>query len=180
MTIDPVLQTVARVAADATGAASGWVVHRRRQRLEVVATTGPTAVTAGTRLRDGDGVTALVMDSGEVVALAVRPGDDAAPDVAVLLGRPPSSVLCAPCENEGEPVGAIVLADKAGGERFSFDDVELAGLLATVAGAAMAGGGRRRIPSPDDLASALRHLADADPARYATVALAVGEIVAGG
>jgi GAF domain-containing protein len=88
-------------------------------------------------------------------------------------------VLCVPCGDD-EIVGALELVDKAGGAAFSFDDVELATLLAGIAGVAIeARADGPAAPSARELASGLERLAATDAARYDTVARAVAALVAG-
>jgi hypothetical protein len=92
--------------------------------------------------------------------------------VAALAGVQPWSVLAVPCTTDDAVLGVMELVDKHGGGPFSFDDVELATLLAGVAGAALAAddGLDRAVPSPRELSGGLERLASNDPARYATLA----------
>ena len=62
------------------------------------------------------------------------------------------------------------MVDKAGGG-FSIDDIELATLLAGIAGAALADGAPVAAPpDPAELGAALAALARSEPLRYAAVA----------
>ena len=76
--------------------------------------------------------------------------------------------------------GVLEVIDKQDGGRFSIDDVEIVTLLGGIAGAALADAGDAvPVVSPDELASGLRQLAVADPARYASVAEAVRALLGG-
>ncbi|MFN2504416.1 MAG: GAF domain-containing protein [Acidimicrobiales bacterium] len=184
---DPVLQAIAKAAADFTGAAAGWVVGTAGDRLVVRAVAGdapPSLV--GAQAPDGAGPAEYVVTSGQPLALASRVGDPrAAEGLAAVLGRPPGSVLCVPCEVDDAVVGALELVDKAGGGSFSFDDVELATLLAGIAGVALVSGHEGRAgtaaapPSPSDLADGLARLAATAPTRYPAVAEVVATLVSG-
>jgi GAF domain-containing protein len=166
-----VLDAVVRVALEATGATRGRLVASdpAAERLEVVAVQGGDAAWQATT-PDPDSLAAVgyVIATGQPQILS-RP--DAGPAGA------PSSALCAPCICHDEVVGALELADKAGGAGFSFDDLELAGLLAGVAGEAIVA--RRPPPAIDPglLIGDLVRLAAADPGRYATVARLVQSLL---
>lgn len=182
---EPVLAALADAAADVTAAAAGWVLAVDNERLVVRAVAGdaPDSL-VGTSVAPGDGAAGYVVAAGQPLALASRSDDPrAAEGLADALGRVPGSVLCVPCESGGGVVGAMELIDKAGGGSFSFDDVELATLLAGIAGVALAydedAGGTKRPPppSPSELAEGLARLAADAPARYASVAEAVAVLV---
>lgn len=180
----PVLAAIVIAAADVTGASAGWVVGVDGDELRVRAVAGdaPRSL-VGTALAPGAGAAGYVVASGQPLALASRAADPrAAEGLAAALGRPPGSVLCVPCETEDGVVGALELVDKEGGIGFSFDDVELATLLAGIAGAALAGGTpvAPTPPSPSELTAGLARLAADAPARYAAVAHAVAALVDGG
>jgi hypothetical protein len=123
-----------------------------------------------------------VVGSGQPMAMAVREGDARLSEgVLARLPERPSSVLCVPCTAGDNVVGVLELVDKAGGGTFSFDDVEIATLLAGVAAAAMEGEeGDVGVRSPDEFAAELRTLAASDPAGYARVATLVDAILARG
>lgn len=184
-TADPVLQAVVQAAVDATGAAHGWLLARGADGLAVVAAAGsePGRLLGATVPVDS-GTAGYVVGSGQPVAMAPRPGDDRFEGgVAALLGHQPSSVLCVPCGDDDTVHGALELVDKHGGGTFTFDDVELASLLAGVAGVALGEGGRGdvgSVPAPAQLGSELADLATADPGRYATIAPVVAALLANG
>lgn len=182
---EPVLAAIAKAAADVTCAAAGWVVGVDGDRLVVRAVAGDAPGSlVGTEVPAGSGAAGYVVASGQPLALASRAGDPrAAEGLAAALGRPPGSVLCVPCETEEGVVGALELVDRAGGGSFSFDDVELATLLAGIAGVAMVSDGDSHdhpvAPSPSELADGLARLAADDPARYPAVAGVVASLVGG-
>jgi GAF domain-containing protein len=179
---DPVLDAVTRAAVDGTGAARGWVVAPEGDGLRVAAAAGGDD--PGRLLDahvDGPGGTAgLVLASGQPMAIVPRPGDvTTSAGVAALVGLVPTAVLCVPC-GESEVVGALELVDKAGGGGFTFDDVELASLLAGIAGAALAvRGDAPAVPSASELGARLERVAAADPMRYSTLATVVAALLAG-
>ena len=183
MAADPVLQALMRSATQASGAELGVLLRHDGEVLRVVATDGERAhVVSGATVPVHAGIAGYVLASGQPIALSVKPGDPRLSDgVIALLPVPPSTALCVPCTTDEDSVGALLLLDKAGGQ-FTFDDVELATLLAGIAGAALAGGdaGRSRVPDPGELGGDLSRLAAADPARYAMVATLVQALLARG
>lgn len=181
---DPVLQAVLDAATSGTAGTAGWLLAVRGEQLEVMATSGtaPGSV-VGALVPAETGTAGFVVGSGQPVALAVRPDDArAAAGVPELVGRRPVTNLCVPCDSSEGIAGALEVIDKAGGATFTFDDVELATLLAGIAGAALAAGGvgQRHVPTPAQLAADLERLRDVDAARYAAVASVVVTLVADG
>lgn len=177
------LQAVVQAAVDATAASAGWVLTVSGDRAEVVAAAGDGAgVALGVSIDAGRGPAGFVLASGQPLAVAPHPDDPMADDgVAAAMGRRPASVLCVPCGTDEAVLGALQLIDKAGGGPFSFDDVEIATLLAGIGGAALAEGGRdgSSIPEPAQLGGELARLAHADPGRYAVVATAIAALLSG-
>lgn len=180
MAFDPVLDAVLRAALDATAAIRGWVVARDGERLRVVAAAG---VDEPGRLLDREtdahaGTAGLVTASGQPMAIVPREGDPTvAQGVAGMVGVVPQAVLCVPCGDD-EVLGAIELVDKHGGGGFTFDDVEVATLLAGVAGAALATREPARAgPTAAELAATLTRLEHDDPGYYATVAPLVSALL---
>lgn len=153
------LETVLRVAMEATGATRGRLlaVDRTTDRLVVVAQRGGP---------DGAGW------PSELVGYVVATGQ---PQVMSSQG---AGALCAPCLADDEVVGALELGGDAP-DPFSIDDLELTSLLAGIAGAAIASGQVPAPPSPSQLTGELGRLAAADPARYATVARLVQSLLHG-
>jgi GAF domain-containing protein len=178
---DPVLQAVLDAAIGATAAAAGWLLAVDGDELEVVAAsgTGPRSL-VGERVPAGAGMAGFVVGSGQPIALALRPDDPRATSgMAQILGRRPTTTLCVPCESAAGVSGALEVIDKAGSASFTFDDVELATLLAGVAGVALGSGptGRLQVPTPAQLAGDLDRLLEADPSRYAVVASVVAALM---
>jgi GAF domain-containing protein len=170
----PTLVAVVTAAVNATGATAGWLLEHRGGELAIVAAHGgPAAWTAALPGRRSAGGTAsMVIGSGQPVAL--QPGSSAMRDElsTELLGRNPVSLLCVPCLDGDDVIGALQLVDKRDGGAFDFDDVELAGLLGTIAGVALREAGAEAVDTPtaEGLARDLARLAETDPARFAAAA----------
>ena len=179
--MNPVVQSVVDSAVGATAAAAGWVMALHGDRLSVIAAFG-AADLVGTDVSADAGTAGFVVNSGQPMAMAARQGDARLSEgVLGLLAERPESVLCVPCTSADGVVGVLELVDKADGVTFSFDDVELATLLAGIAAAAIeADEGGVAVRSPDELGAELRRLAAADPAGYAQVATLVEAILARG
>lgn len=181
---EPILQALLDAAVNSTGGTDGWLLVLRDDVLEVVAASGPSAATAlGVSVSADTGTAGFVVRSGQPVALAPRPGGPALTSgMAAIVGRVPTSVLGIPCESDEGVVGALEVVDKAGGGTFTFDDVELATLLAGVAGVALQTLKplHNRVPDAGELAGELRRLAQSDPTRYATVASVLTALIASG
>lgn len=166
------LDALLRAAVDATGAAAGCLFAWDGTDLAAVAGAGdggPALV--GRRLAAGDTSAGFVVSSGQPIAVSGRSGGGRRSAVGSLLERDAMSVLCVPCTSDEGTVGALELIDKAGAP-FSIDDVELATLLAGVAGAALADtdGRHPAVADPSVLGADLARLAAEDPARYRAVA----------
>ena len=178
---DPVLQAITEAAVGATGAAQGCVLRADGEELQVVAAAGGDhpGDLLGVALRAGSGAAGFVVASGQPLALSPT-GRDPRLERGVA-GSRPTALLCVPCAADGVVAGALELVDKAGGGRFTFDDVEVATLLGGIAGVALARGGTApAVPAPAELGAELVRLAAAHPGRYAPVAGAVAALVAGG
>ena len=180
---DPVLDALVRAAADTVGAPHGILVRHEGEVLRVVATAGDQAhALRGHRTPVHAGVAGYVLASGQPLALSVQPGDPRLQEgVTAALPQPPATVLCVPCASEEEVTGALLLLDKAGGP-FTFDDVELATVLAGIAGVALAGDGAAggQVPDPSELGGELDRLFRTDPGRYSLVATLVQALLARG
>ncbi len=178
--MNPVLQAVVDSAVGATAASAGWVMALRGERLAVVAAFGAGGI-VGTDVPAGEGTAGFVATSGQPMAMAAREGDARLSEgVLGLLAERPSSILCVPCTTADTVVGVLELVDKADGT-FTFDDVELASLLAGIAAVALEGDeGDVAVRSPEELCAELRRLEAADPAGYAQVATLVEAILARG
>jgi len=182
--MNTVLQTILQAAVDATAASKGWVLAVHGDELEVVAASGPEAGTLiGASSPVGSGTAGYVVASGQPMAMATRQDDPrSAEGILGLLDHRPSSVLCVPCGTEDEVVGALELVDKVGGGTFSFDDVELATLLAGIAGSALESSGEAvpAVRSPAEFAAELQRVASADPSGYGRVASVLEALLARG
>jgi sigma-B regulation protein RsbU (phosphoserine phosphatase) len=179
----PVLTAIVQAAVAATGAKAGWLLALTDDQLTVAAVAGEAPASLLDYLVPaGSGAGWYVVESGQPLAVTPR-GDDPrfAEGLAAALGRRPSSVVCVPCESGGDIPGALELIDKTGGGSFSFDDVELATLLAGVAGVALANpaSAEVRVPEPGELSGSLTALASDDPVRYATIAAVLGALIDG-
>ncbi len=166
-----ILQSVLRAAIDATGATQGWLLAIAGDELVVRAAVGTDTNLVGERVPLHSGFAGYVASSGQPLAMSPRRDDErGAEGVAALVGTRPQSVLAVPC---GDTVdGVVELVEKHGGGPFTFDDVELATLLAGIAGAALQSDGEERteVPSPHELGDDLARMAAADPERYASIA----------
>jgi hypothetical protein len=176
---DPVLTALCVAACHATGATSAWIGALVGDRLRVGAACGSLASTVRGRTVDLGGSAGFVVATGQPMAVAPRPGDRHV--VAGVLGSSgivPTSLCALACLDDGEPAGVLELVDKAGGGRFGFDDVELAALLASIAGPALATRIAPLQPPPAEaLAAQLHALAADDHARYAPVAWVVQRLL---
>ena len=183
---DPVLHAVLRAAADVTAAGAGWLLAHDRagDALEVAAvhsSATDAAAVLGATVPATAGTAGYVVASGQPLALSGAADDPRlAEGVPALLGRRPTTVLSVACEVGDDVVGVLELVDKAGGGSFSFDDVELATLLAGIGGVALTARGTAPAPvaSPAELAADLQRLADADPTGYAAVASTLSALLA--
>ena len=180
----PLLQAIITSAVDATAAGAGWLAAVVDDELAVVAAASvePTLVdrVLWRRAPLGTGAASMVVQSGQPIALRSAGATVIDTWAAELLGRDPDAIVCVPCHDDDQAIGALQLVDKVGGGPFTFDDVEIATLLGPIAGAALAegAGAAARLASPAQLGSELGRLADADPTRYAAVAQAVAALVA--
>lgn len=154
-------------------ATDGWIVASLDESRYIAAAAGPNADQLLGRHIGDEGSASFVIGSGQPLAISPRGDDDAlGRSMAELTGRHPTSILSVPCSMGGDVLGALELVDKAAGDRFSFDDLELVTLLAGIAGAALAEPDRRSNQrfSADGLADALKSLAISEPARFDSVA----------
>lgn len=179
----PVLAAILQAGIGATGAGGGWLLAVRGDRLSVVAASGPYPMT-GITVGAGEGTAGFVVASGQPLAMAPSAGDPRFTEgVMAIPGRRPTSVLSVPCATDDGVLGALELVDKSGGGAFGFDDVELATVLADIAGVALGqldddiGPG---VPDPAQLGGELARLAATAPDRYAAVATVLSALLASG
>lgn len=165
----PVLASIVQSAVDATGAERGWLVTIEGDTAVVSAAVGGPEPARRVGLPVTlSGAAGLALQGGH--AVAINPGIGDTSNVgAGGHDSTPSSILAVPCGDE-EAVGVLEVVAKAGGARFSFDDVELCTLLAGIAGAALDDDGARTVPSAVQLGNELKALESADPQRYSHVA----------
>ncbi|MCB0993711.1 MAG: GAF domain-containing protein [Acidimicrobiales bacterium] len=123
--VRPTHRAVIEAAVEATGARGGWLLRLVDDALVVVATAGDASPSPVGSTRQIEGVVGHAVTSGQ--AAAVRLDPDATPGS-------PSAVLAVPCEAD-DIVGVLELVDAEGG--FTYDHLELTGVLAMVAGAAL-------------------------------------------
>jgi GAF domain-containing protein len=182
--MNAVLQAIMHAAVDATDADQGWLLAREGARLRVVSAAGgePGRVLDAS-LPDDEGTAGFVVSSAQPMALAGEGNDNRFGEgVLALVGHRPTSVLSVPCDVGDAVLGVLELVDKAGGASFSFDDIELTTILASVAGAALQGGVGELVtpPTPAELAGDLRRLARIDPLRYAAIASVISALLSAG
>ncbi len=178
---DSVLHTLLQAAVSASQASHGWILRLEGQELLVVASAGERAgEILGLRYPLGSDAASFCVGSGQPFA-SYSSNSKMKGTIAPMVGQPPSSILCVPCEEKGTMVGAIQVADKKNAGSFDFDDVELISLMADIAGAALVQASRLlELPSPEALVLDLQALAQSDPARYSTVASVIGMLVSHG
>jgi GAF domain-containing protein len=179
-TADPVLQAIIQAAIDATAAQRGWIVSSDPTEMRIVAGAGDgVSALVGQTIELGSGAAGFVIDSGQPIALVPRDDDPRFEHgVTALLGHRPSSVLTVPCANDEDVVGALELIDHVGGGGFTFDDVELATLLAGIAGVALTRDvGGNTVAAPQQLSSELTRLSEVDPNRYAAIATVISALL---
>ena len=181
----PLLQAIIRAAVEGTAAGAGWiasVVDGKELAVVAAAAADPAMIDAmlWQRTPIGSGSASMVVQSGQPIALVPMAGSNADPWATALLGRDPTAIVCVPCHNDDQPLGALQLVDKRGGGAFSFDDVELVTLIAQIAGVALAegAGAASRVPSPAQLSSDLGRLAEVDPVQYAAIAQVMTALLA--
>lgn len=176
-----VLQTIVALAVETTGARDGFLLAAVDGVLEVRAAGGDHPAGAlGRRVDPGTGIEGFVLASGQPQALTLTTDDPRSRDgLPAALGRAPASILCVPCGDDDTVAGVLLLLDGRSGA-FTFDDVELATLLGTVAGSALAALAGPPVPTPAALGAELQRLQDVDPARYAAVAEVVRGLISRG
>lgn len=179
--MNPVVRAILQAATESTGATRGWVVALTNEQLRVVDAVGEdTDMLIKARLPGDLGISGFVVGSGQPIALTARSNDPRlAEGLSRFLARPPTSMLSVPCTTDDGVVGALELSDKIGEEAFTFDDMEVASLLAGVAAAAITSDlDFPPLPDPRQLAADLVRLADVNPTRYAAIATALRSLLA--
>jgi GAF domain-containing protein len=180
---NPILHAVLGSAIDATGATLGWLLATDGDQLVVRAIAGADQQFVGAQVSAHSGFAGYVASSGQPLAMSPR-GDDerGAEGVAALVGTRPGSVLAVPCGTDEAVLGVLELVEKFGGVPFSFDDVEVATLIAGIAGVALGAedATATEVPAPRELGDALARLAVTDATRYAALATFLGTVLSDG
>jgi len=181
--MNPVLQAIAQSCVEATAASHGWILAISGDNLTVVAAAGDQpGEFLQMSLPSDSGAAGFVVSSGNPLAVTPRVDDQRLADsLTSRLGEPLTSVLCVPCGGEDAVLGALELVNKQGGAPFSIDDIELATLLANIAGAVL----ETAVPEstvrpPSELAAELHQLSASDPMAYARVATLLDALLARG
>lgn len=174
----PVLASILQSALSTTSAEQGWLLSVDDDGATVAAALGrpDSASIVGTRVGLSASA-ALALQGGHAVAIRPGPTDTANRSAGGFAGTPPS-ILAVPCGEEAE-AGVLEVVAKADGDRFSFDDVELCSVLASIAGAALTEDGStlRSAPSPGELHVELQRLESVDATRYADVAQLIASLL---
>lgn len=179
--VRPVYQAIVDQALAATESQTGWLLRATDDGLVVAATAGLAATHASLgSVITPTGAQGYVLSSGQPVALMPQPTDPANDGAG---GHPgvPTSVLAAPCGEESM-LGLLELAAKEAAKPFTFADIDVAAMLASIAGAAMAedDGTPLDVASPAQLAGELERLAAANPTRYADTARVIESLLGQG
>lgn len=177
------LNAIIDAAVVATDATMGWIVVQRGDELVVVAAAGDRVELSvvGATAPAGSGASGYAIASAQPLALSGSANDGRLSEgIAASIGTLPSTVLCVPCGSDDDAIGAIELIDKAGGARFSIDDMELTALFAAIASEALAAEPTEPpVPAPSELAAELSALASHDHHRYASIALLIKSVLPG-
>lgn len=175
------LAALVETARRSTGSVAALLLTRGGDDDMAVAAAAGSSGPAPSTIDPDTTYAGMVLTSEQPMALRVRPGDPRVASETALLGREPGAVCAVPCVGPDDVNGVLVLIDKADGGAFDFDDVEVASMLAEIAGAALEDQGTAAVPpSPDELANHLRDLAQRDPGRYRQVAALVTVVLGSG
>ncbi|MFN0090183.1 MAG: hypothetical protein ACKVWR_07945, partial [Acidimicrobiales bacterium] len=128
------------------------------------------------------GSAGFALAAGHPAARRLREGDVGERAAALGAFAPRAlSVLAAPCSDNEGVRGVIEVVDKAGGEPFGIDDIELISVLGGIAASALAeaAGPSPAAATPDQLAAGVAWLAARDPQAYQGVAAVVAALLRG-
>jgi hypothetical protein len=163
----PVIEAVADAARRATYADAARVLSTDGASLQTLAISGtiPGWRVGATVPADEKGVGFVVASAQALSVGAEGPHD-----------RPG---VCVPLVFDGEPIGALELLGRPGGNAFGIEATDTATLFARIAATAIASDDQtaRDVPSSRELASELARLETGDPVRYASVARAVSALL---
>src|SRR5271166_4331956 len=109
--MNSVIQALVASAMSATGAAAGWVLAVRDDRLIVTGALGGGDL-IGVEVPVDGGTAGFVVATGHPMALAPSQDDARLSEgVLALLPNRPTSILCVPCSAGDNIVGALELVD---------------------------------------------------------------------
>ena len=130
------MEGIVRVAAGVfeAAAASIALVDRTTDELVYQAAWGAGAhEIVGVRLEPGRGISGSVVASGEGTAVSCREDPRFAAQVAAGTGYVPYTMVVAPLERDGDPIGVLSILDRRDGGFFGPEDVDRAKLFAELA-----------------------------------------------
>lgn len=174
----PVHQALVDAACAATAADQGWLLAAHEDHLTVLAAAGGpdpgSLIGANVAITGARG---YAVSSGQPAALRPSSNDQSNAGAGGGAGIP-GALLATPCGDE-DIVGVLEIVRSAGGESFSFDDVEIVSLLADIAGAAIGDveDDLLQVTPPERLGAELTTLAGADPRRYADIARVIDALL---
>lgn len=135
--LESIVQTAAQVIA--ARAAALFLLDRETGELVFeVALGGKAEEVKKFRVPMGHGIAGLVAATGQPIAVSNAEQDARrAADIASAVNYVPHTILCVPLYYDGEVIGVLELLDKEGGASFTGADIELLGLFANQASAAI-------------------------------------------
>lgn len=178
------MQAVVEAATDATGAACGWLLALEGDHLVVEAAYGTAndAALIGRHVPIA-GTRGYVVTSNQPAALRPNPADQADLGAGGYDGVP-SSIVAVPCTGDLAS-GVLEIAAPLSDTGFGIDDVEIVGLLASIAAAALddarAAGAKAAAsatPPPAAMGLLFERLSASDPALYRDLAAMVSSLIA--
>ncbi|MGA7731962.1 MAG: GAF domain-containing protein [Chloroflexia bacterium] len=136
-----VLESIVETAAQVIRAGAGALFLLDRDTEELifeVAIGGKAEEVKKFRVPVGHGIAGLVAVTGQPMAVSNADQDiRRAEDIQRAVDYVPKTILCMPLFYEGEVIGVLELLDKEGGAAFNAADIELLGLFANQASAAL-------------------------------------------
>jgi transcriptional regulator with GAF, ATPase, and Fis domain len=135
--LESIVETAAQVIL--ARAAALFLLDRDTSELVFeVALGGKAAEVKKFRVPMGHGIAGLVAATGQPIAISDAESDPRqAQDIAAAVDYVPHTILCVPLYYSGEVIGVLELLDKEGGAPFTGADIELLGLFANQASAAI-------------------------------------------
>jgi GAF domain-containing protein len=136
-----VLESIVETAAQVIRAQAGALFLLDRDTEELifeVALGGKAEEVKKFRVPVGHGIAGLVAVTGQPMAVSEADQDvRRAEDIQRAVDYVPKTILCMPLFYEGEVIGVLELLDKEGGAAFNAADIDLLGLFANQASAAL-------------------------------------------